>query len=245
MNGLNRSVTVSRNGRTFNVSPVALMGPSDVPAALTAGMSPDDASRAQLAYLFGGIKPMGEYVTIIIAAVSAAIKIYSSWKQKKIAQAQAHKEFMDVVYTIPGIGPYTQQLHRAAETSLELAAWFLEKVVSPRLIKEEQDRLAAQTAAATAAAAAAAGIPTLDKNKAIDVSRKITRELVAEGIAPDPQVVADRAIMATVDNRVGEISPQGIRGWWLTSSTGEKALAIASTVGLAYGGYKLYKRSNP
>jgi hypothetical protein len=203
-------------------------------------------AQDKLAYLMGAqsmnIEPAT--MTLIITGVATAIKSYKAWKAGQIAKAEAHRQFMNQVYSLPpgALRPdQTEAIFKAANVSLEMAATFLQKFVDENIAKITADA-EAEAAKQAETLAKDAGLTNKQIDTSKDISRSIAAGMIKVGINPNPIVVADNAVMATVSgatpNQFANSSEGGITGWWNSLSTTGKALSVGSAAFIGYGIYR-------
>lgn len=161
-------------------------------------------------------------------------------RANRIAQGQAHADFMALVYQLPaGIIPQNMysQIHAMGEVSLEAAAEMVNQFIA-KAVAEEEAKMAEQTAidiansnidvsgrewlsqAISNAASRENNLTTPDTSTSKNTSRTPTRDTVQDTIEDN----TDRIIEVVTKQK-----NTGVRAWWAARSNIEKGLMIGST----------------
>lgn len=227
MNGTNASVPMQgSNGIVYYVAPVSLMDIEQVPTDwIPTGLHPDDVLYLKTAYMMGDPEALngklGDALKKAAQKVGNAIPVAA----KAVTNA--------VMSVVPGgkaLVQASEANYQKFQKQAEDAIRATEQAIANKMVADELAKIPTATATSKRV-----------ETEAKKLAAETIQDLTKIGINPNPEIIADRALMAAdagVKSGGGGGLVDRIKNWWAGASTTEKVLAGAATAAVVYGGYK-------
>lgn len=242
MNGTNRTVPMNgANGRKYYVTPLSCMGIDDIPSdAIPTHLPHAEKQRVRMQMLVAPInEPISAIITGLVTIGTQVNKIVQERKAKRLAQAEAHKQFMAEVYKL-GVVPqgFHTQVHRMAEIDLEGAARYVTSFIEQRK-REEEKKLEELAASEAQAQALQSGMSTQQAREVANVTKNAAKQMMQANVVPNPIVLADRTVIAA---NQGQIKVGTLGSWWSRQTNLTKGAIIGGSGAAIIGGIYLLTR---
>jgi hypothetical protein len=164
-------------------------------------------------------------ITLLVSIGSKALDIFMNWRAQKKAKAQAHTEFMNQVYKIPGISQeHIVYIHQFAERDFEGAVNYVKRVIEDMIAQEEQ-RIAEEVDKLIESQQGTPSPPST-KSKIEQATRREVAQAIESGQVPNNLV---EQIVQDVNN------PTYLPAPTKDKPTSDEGMSTAAKIGLAAG----------